>query len=275
VTRPRALISGVSGRRLVGVVGVASALLARPALGAGPVTAAAQGAPSLAGTIWDESGVLRANERSGLARRLQAEAAKTGAAVSIVLVPRLPRHEAIGELARRTFSERHLDAPGPPQVLLAVAKHERRAALETGLGPAGIVPEIDARQITRHLAADLESGPVRHALEEAIVGIANSVQATQDRRRPAPADPLDDAPPASAPQPAAARPRQAAGDVTLPRPSNDPSAENQPAPQPPHGRSLLPTAAMLSALVVLGLALRRRRRATLEHQAAKPGRPAR
>ena len=67
----------------------------------------------------------------------------------------------------------------------------------------------------------------------------------------------------------------AAGDVTPPQPSDEASAENKPAPQPPHGRSLLPTAAMLSALVVLGLALRRRRRATLEHQAAKPGRPAR
>jgi MYXO-CTERM domain-containing protein len=225
----------------------------------------------LGGKIWDESGVLRATERSGLARRLRAEAAKTGADVSIVLVQRLPKHEAIGELARRTFLERHLDASGPPQVLLVVAKHERRAALETGLGPAGIVPEIDARQITRHLAAALESGPVRQALEEAVVAIANSVQATQDRRRPAPADPLD-APPA---EPAPTRPRQTAGDVMLPQPSDEASAEDKPAPPPPHGRSLLPTAAMLSALVVLGLALRRRRRATLEHQAAKPGRPGR
>jgi uncharacterized membrane protein YgcG len=239
-------------------------------LAASPAAAETASAPAVAaGSLWDDARLLGRHERAAVERALRAAAAKSGAPVSIVLVPHLAAHETIEDLARRAFGERGLDAPGPPQVLLAVAKRERRAAVETGQGPAGIVPEIDARQITRHLAASLRTGDLAPLLDDAITRIVVSARATADRRRPSPPDPLDAIPVADSP-PSVDAVENGPPPAPAAAPKADPTAP--PAAAPSHGLSLYQTAGMLSALVVLGLALRRRRKLASE-QAEKPQPP--
>ena len=220
-------------------------------------------------TVTDEGKLLTPPQRVALERSLRAQAATSGSPLAILLVRHLARHDSIASLARRTFAGRGLDAAGPPRVLLVVAVDERRAAIETGQGPAGIVPEVDGRRIV----ADLESGLARRrlapALGDAAAAIAASARATAERRRPLPPDPLEPRPPASPVAPVDLT--SSAPPATGTRPDGAPG----PAPQPGEagGRSLVPTAALVSAGVVLGLALRRRRRLAEERAAQPPPRP--
>jgi MYXO-CTERM domain-containing protein len=251
---------------------VAGALIASLALEAPGRAGAAPG--TVSGAVWDEGGVLGRRERAALERTLRSAGAKTGSPVSILLMDRLPRHESIEAVAREAFGARALDAAGPPQILLAVAKRERQAAIETGRGPAGIVPEIDARQITRRLAGRLGGAALGASLEQAVSAIVGSTLATLDRRRPSPPDPLDDPLPAVAAAPATNK-------TPTPSPApEDSEANSDPTPTspspPPPGRSRVPAAAMVAALVVLGLALRRRRKTALENaEKAEPFRAGR
>ena len=91
---------------------------------------------------------------SGLSRRDQASlrgaldrASRTlGSPVAIELVAHLPRPGPELDAATRAAFESHgFEARTGDPVVLLVSVRDRRAAIETGKGPAGIVPEIDAR----------------------------------------------------------------------------------------------------------------------------------
>ena len=217
--------------------------------------------------IIDEGRLLTPAQRTALARAVRAQGTASGSTLWILLVPHLAHHDSIAALAQRTFAGDGLDAPGPPRVLLVVAAGERRAAIETGQGAAGIVPEVDSRRIV----ARLESGLARHrlaaSLDEAVAAIAASARATTERRRPLPPDPAEPGPAAIPPDGVTASAAAAKGAGSKP--------DGNPAPQPGEagGRSLVPTAALVSAAVVIGLALRRRRRFAEERAARTPPRP--
>jgi hypothetical protein len=139
---------------------------------------------------------------------------------------------------------------------LLVAPRAGRAALETGKGEAGIVPEIDARRITADLVRTLgrhtSTTTLANALGEAADRIAESVLATRERRRPLPDPHASEGDEAPAPSPNRDRPISVRGGATAPA-------------APPH-RSLMPGAYALAILVVVGLALRQRRRSDSDHQ---------
>ena len=221
------------------LVAGATLLVIGAARGAAPD--AAKSSPVLA----DPGGLLTTQQRAALVRSLRAKAVESGSPLSILLVPRLAHHETIAELAGRTFSADGLDAPGPPRVLLAVSAHDRQAAIETGQGVAGIVPEIDAQRIVARLQSDLARQHLVAGLDQAVAAIAASARATAERRRPAPPEP-------------------ASPDVTVPAPDRKAVAPKPDAPPAPGttatGHSLMPAAYAVAAIVVLGLALRRRRR---------------
>jgi len=231
--------------------------------------AAAPEDPSAPGAVLtDDAHLLTSPERAALQRLLRAKTIESGSALSILLVPRLAHRQTIEDLARRAFgaaTPEHPDASAPARVLLVVSTRDRRAAIETGQGPAGIVPEIDARAIIQRLQR--LDGAMAHrrldaALEDAVAAIAASARATAERRRPLPPDPQD-APPSAAPVAAGHR-TEPAPDDTGPEQSPDdgqrPGAGSAPKPGPPARRSLMPVAYALAGLVVIGLAIRRRRR---------------
>lgn len=206
--------------------------------------------------VVDEGHLLTGPQRAALQRSLRMKTAESGSPLSLLLVARLAPHQAIDELARRTFSDDALDAPGPPRVLLVVAAHDRRAAIETGQGAAGIVPEIDARRIVARLEAGLAHHHLVGALDEAVAALAVSARATAERRRPSPPDPLEAPAPASQ-----VAPLDAPELAPAPKPV-EAKPGTAPAPSTPDksGRSLMPAGYALAGIVVLGLAIRRRRR---------------
>ena len=221
-----------------------------------------------AAVIADPDHLLAPSERGSLERSLRGEAVASGSPLSILVVARL-RHETADELARRTFISEGLDAPGPPRVLLVVAARERRAAIETGQGVAGIVPEIDARRIVGRLQSSLGHHRLAAALDEAVAAIAASARATAERRRPAPPDPQEAHPAAAPGSPAGVTDRAPQANETEPKPEATPAA-GSPAGS---GRSLMPAGYVLAGLIVLALALRRRRR-NAEDRVAETERPA-
>lgn len=271
--RTRRHVWSLAGTVLAGVTLLAVAPHARaasPADSAGPAWA-----------LSDDGHLLTGRQRAALGRSLRDKAVECGSPLSILLVPRLPRREALDDLARRTFISERLDAPGPPRVLLVVAVHERQAAIETGQGPAGIVPEIDARRITDRLESALaHRGLGGVALDDAVAAIAASARATAERRRPSPAEPL---PPEARPSSAQVDPAgviEQGADASEGRTSleGSPAKASGTAQKPATSgatsgdRSLMPAAYVLAAFIVVGLALRRRRRLA-EDRVTPPRRP--
>jgi hypothetical protein len=214
---------------------------------------------------------------SGLSRRDQASlrgaldrASRTlGSPVAIELVAHLPRPGPELDAATRAAFESHgFEARTGDPVVLLVSVRDRRAAIETGKGPAGIVPEIDARAITAELARGLTRTNLADHLDHAVVAIVRSAEATHERRRPLA---RDEPPPRAGP----------VADVTGtrgPTPATTETPAVGGAPDGPAGtlrhRSRLPVATAIGILVLLALGLQKRRqlasaRAEAEAQAAR------
>jgi uncharacterized membrane protein YgcG len=144
-----------------------------------------------------------------------------------------------------------------------VSLQDRRAAIETGKGAAGIVPEIDARAITTELARNLSPANLPEHLWRALDAIVGSARATRERRQPLVPD---DEP--------AARPVDSGTATDAEAGAPDPAPGEAPGAPPGRTRSRLPIAAGIGVLVLLALALQRRRhfaasRAAAEEQAAR------
>lgn len=232
-----------------------------------------------AGSLWDEEGTLSGTTAGTRLRvRLRDAARRAGVPIAILVVGRrAATREPLDEMARRTFAERRLAAGTgtPDAVLLVAAPALRRSVIETGKGDAGIVPEIDARDITaelqRRFSRSSTATAVAQALSDAADGIATSILATGERRRPLAEDERAD----GAAVPGASRrlavdPGVAAtpGEGRVPgggplNQSADPST-NAPAGGLPGApgprRPMLPVAAGLAIMLVLALGLRQRRR---------------
>jgi len=189
--------------------------------------------------------------------RVASAAARAGVPIVVVIVggagsPPAAGTEDLEEAARVRFAAEKLSEEPSDAVLLLVAPRAGRAVLETGKGEAGIVPEIDGRRIIadlgRALGRHASTTTLARALAAAVDRIADSALATQERRRPLaePRGPERDelaAPPPSGAQ----RPTAGTG--------RDPGATT-----PPPRRSRMPVAYGLAILVMLGVALRQRRR---------------
>ena len=215
-----------------------------------------------AGRLWDEAGLLgHGREAAHLRDRLDTAARRAGLPIAVALVASGAAAaspddtEGLANAARDLVAERALSDGGADAVLLMVALHPARAVLETGKGEAGIVPEIDARPILADLRRALGGAPSpslrARALGEAADRLATSALATRERRRPLEReDPVDD------------RAAQAASSATTTTAATGVGPDALPADAAgarPH-RSLLPAAYGLAAFVLLGLALRQRRR---------------
>lgn len=242
--------------RILGILPIVVAGIAMVA----PIVAAA----ATNGRIWDDSHRLSSRQRMDLDRRLASAARRLGSPVFILVTNRLQR-ETAASLAARAFTERTLSGAGESNpVLLVVSVGDRAAAIETGKGNAGIVPEIDANQITKDLMHRLRHGDPSQALARAIEAIVVSAEATAVRRRPLPPDEEPPAPAGPNPAAAGAREVDTAGGVEIPdagqgtakvTPEHDPSETGR-------RRSRLPIAVGIAVLVLLALALRRRRQLT-------------
>jgi hypothetical protein len=186
-----------------------------------------------------------------------------GSPVAIELVAHLPNSRAGQDrVARDAFDAHGFDISRSDPVLLVVSLQDRRAAIETGKGAAGIVPEIDARAITTELVRNLSPANLPEHLWRALDAIVASARATRERRQPLV---LDDEP---------ARPADSgtATDGSDAAPTGPPG--EAPGAPPGRTRSRLPIAAAVGVLVLLALALQRRRqfaatRAAAEEQAAR------
>jgi hypothetical protein len=267
---------------------VLSVVVSAPALARTPAPVAA--APRL----WDEGNALSSQARGDLERRLGSAEKRSGVPL-YVLVTSGHRGEAMAELAAATFAARGLGAdPARNAVLLVVAVHGGGAAVETGKGSAGIVPELDARRIVKQLMRSLSSRHPETAIGQAITALAASAQATAARRKPLPPDPLDgplDDAPAPAEDGAAGRPdggplAPAApppeDELAAPRPLGDGGVDGGLVPGGPAGAatgsgrgSRLPIAIAIAALVVVALGLRRRKQLASNRPPEKEDRPRR
>jgi len=236
---------------------LAALALARPGSAAGPVSSD----PRPLGSLRDDSGLLnRGHAAETLRARVAGAAMRAGLPIAIVLVGATDSAREIApasleDAARAHFAEQGLSEGTNDAVLLLVAPRAGQAVIETGKGEAGIVPEIDARRITAALTRTLghhaSTTTVGRALAEAADRIADSVLATRDRRRPL-------AEPAGAAVAVAVDDEQ----VLAPSPARDHdtrTAGGEPSATSRH-RSLMPGAYALAIFVVLGLALRQRRR---------------
>jgi len=238
---------------------LAALALARPGSAAGPVSSD----PRPLGSLRDDSGLLnRGPAAETLRARVAGAAMRAGLPIAIVLVGATDSAREIApasleDAARAHFAEQGLSEGTNDAVLLLVAPRAGQAVIETGKGEAGIVPEIDARRITAALTRTLghhaSTTTVGRALAEAADRIADSVLATRDRRRPL-----------AEPAGAAVAVAVAVDDeqVLAPSPARDPdtrTAGGEPSATSRH-RSLMPGAYALAIFVVLGLALRQRRR---------------
>jgi len=177
----------------------------------------------------------------------------------LLLVGKL-HHESAAVVGASAFVTRGVaSGNGSDPVLLVVSLGDRAAAIETGKGNAGIVPEIDAQRITRDLSKHLSTGRPVKALARAIAAVGDSAEATTTRRRPLPPDPASaDAPP-EATVPGSDLPVGAAdggprGDAGPPQTTQKP-----PVPHPSGSGSRLPLAATIAGLLLLVLSVRRRR----------------
>jgi hypothetical protein len=217
---------------------------------------------------------LSRRDQASVRRALDRASRALGSPVAIELVAHLPRPGPELDAATRAAFEGHgFGARAGDPVVLLVSVRDRRAAIETGKGPAGIVPEIDARTITAELARGLTRANLPSHLDRAVTAIVRSAEATHERRRPLARDeppravpPLADA--AVGPAPAA----PTADDA----PEGSGAEPRTPTPGTPAvgRRSRLPVATAIGILVLLALGLQKRRqlaaaRAAAEAQAAR------
>lgn len=234
--------------------------------------------PPGAGHLWDAGGRLSPRARGELERHLATAARRLGSPVHLFITDRL-HHESAAQVAERLFVERALDgSEASNPVLLVVAVSDGAAAIATGKGNAGIIPEIDAARITRDLTAHKLALELQRPLTRAIDAIADAGEATAARRRPLSAqdDDLPPADPVPATQPTSDQPTPTPGGVTAGKPpppddrlpDTEPAAR-MPADQPGKG-SRLPIAAGVAGLVLLGLALRRRRKLAADRPPPPP-----
>jgi hypothetical protein len=209
---------------------------------------------------------LSHRDQSRLRQELERAARALGSPVAIELVAHLPVGRAGQDrVARDAFDAHGFDISRSDPVLLLVSLRDRRAAIETGKGAAGIVPEIDARAITSELGRNLSPANLPEHLWRALDAIVASGRATRERRQPLvpddePARPVDSG-------------TGTDGDGEAPGGPAGPPDEAPGAP-PGRTRSRLPIAAAVGVLVLLALALQRRRhfaasRAAAEEEAAR------
>jgi uncharacterized membrane protein YgcG len=247
-------------------------MMALLAQATGPSLNGAAPAPPLRKHLWDDGAALAPRARGDLEERLRSARRQTAIPISILVVAKLRHGESMGDFARRAFEDRGLGSESGDAVLLVVAPHDRQAAIETGKGPAGIVPEIDADAITAPLRLRARSSLLAPALGTAIDRIVLSVTATAERRQPLPPEPGRTGEPARGVggPPGGPGPDRNAG--AAPAAADLVDAPAAPAP-PSRGRSMLPTAVAASGLLVVALALRQRRKATSERDTSSKAPP--
>jgi TPM domain len=216
---------------------------------------------------------LSGRDQASVRRALDRASRTLGSPVAIELVAHLPSPGPELDAATRAAFEGHgFGARAGDPVVLLVSVHDRRAAIETGKGPAGIVPEIDARTITAELARGLTRTNLADHLDHAVVAIVRSAEATHERRRPL----ARDEPPRAVPPLADG----ARGPVPAPTADDAPEGSGAEPRTPTPGtpavgrRSRLPVATAIGILVLLALGLQKRRqlaaaRAAAEAQAAR------
>jgi len=249
--------------------------LLAPAIARPAAATAAETAPRPLGALRDDRGLLGGGPNAAsLHDRVAGAAARAGMPIVVVIVGGAPSARGAGmanleEAARLRFAEEKLSEEASDAVLLLVAPRAGRAVLETGKGEAGIVPQIDGRRITADLARALDrhasTTKLARALAEAVDRIADSALATRDRRRPLAEPRVGERDEIPAPL-SSGHQRPSAGT------SHDQSATAQPR------RSRMPVAYGLAIVLMLGVALRQRRRfgsgSAHRHQATpRPKRP--
>lgn len=264
-------------------LGVAAVLMCGAVLGAARGVALATPAararmpvtesPAVEPRVWDGQHLLSSPARETLERQLAAAADRAGVPFFVLVTDRL-HGEPVADLAARIYAEKQLGVdPSRNVVLLVVAVTSGAAAIETGKGSAGIVPELDARRIVKELTANLSSHHPERALGQAVPALAAAARATAARRTPLPRPPPDPEPPVDA-APAESDQRADATAAGSPEDAESSSAVGEaPADAGPPGvttaepghparRSRVPLAAAIGVLVLVGLGLRRRRQIT-------------
>lgn len=264
-TRPRSCRSSPSPR-MAAAVRVVSVMVA---VAAGTPARAAAGVTAL----WDDARVLTPRARAGIERTLAAASDRAAVPLFVVVAER-GRDGSASALAARAFEEHGLRSRLEHNpVLLAVVLRPPAAAVETGKGNAGIVPELDANRIRQRLASRLSARHPEEAISEAVMSLSASALATAVRRKPLPHDALDPAPDDSgaaavevrpgAPDAAAPDPEDGGATSVGPDPARDAGlpadATGRGSEGPPSRRSRLPLATGVGVVVLLALALRRRR----------------
>lgn len=251
-------------------VAVALCVLPSTAAGAHQTATSSVASSPQAGLLFGQLDGLSRRNQDRLREELERATRALGSPVAIEFVLHLPGARAPRDSAARDAFDAHgFDTGRSDPVLLLISPRERRAAIETGKGPAGIVPEIDARGITADLTRDLIDANLPEHLWRALDAIVASARATHERREPMAPD--------EAPTPGVgtgARP-DAPG---LP-PGEEVGLGEATTPTGPGGdarpRSRLPIAAGIGGLVLLALALQRRRHLSSARAAAEDERAAR
>jgi uncharacterized membrane protein YgcG len=212
--------------------------------------------PPLGGSalVWGDAELRTQVGQKRLQGQLEAASRAVGSPVAIFLVERLS-HSTAASLAEEAFESHQMADAGTDAILLLVAVHDQQAVIETGKGPFGLVPEIDARGIVSRLARHLTRANLAGRLSPAIRDIVASARATRLRRQPLPPDEIAGAPTAMDSKPAS---RTGAGDPgpTEPAAGESPAATNLPAAVKP--RSRLPFAIAAGVLFLVSLALYKR-----------------
>ncbi|MES1209697.1 MAG: TPM domain-containing protein [Pseudomonadota bacterium] len=243
----------------------ASIALATLVLAARPVMSARSDDHQPGTRLEDESHQLTARERTTMEAQLTSAARRLGQAIFVV-VANQSNGETPAQTAARLFAARSLDTDETANpVLLFVSPRDRAAAIETGKGVAGIVPEIDAVRITKRLTASRRDEELAAAVARAVDAIVASAEATAARRRPSsladdPPPPVRVPTPPSVPEPTPAGVEGSDGETegdAVGTQEGKLTGTGTAAPTP--RRSRVPIAAGIAVLLLLALALRRRK----------------
>lgn len=117
------------------------------ALGSTAAQASEAPVPALTGRVVDQAGILSAEQRQAISRKLEAFEQAKGSQVAVLVVP-TTGGEAIEDFATRVTDQWKLGRAGVDDgVLLLIAMQERRMRIQTGRGVQGSLTDALSKRI--------------------------------------------------------------------------------------------------------------------------------
>ena len=128
--------------------------------------------PALTGAVNDGAGLLTAEERAGIEKRIAEHRKAHGNEVVVFIVPLLGA-ESIEDVAHATFNTWKIGRSGKDDgVLLVIAPNERKTRIETGKGVGGAITDLQSKRIlSERVGPRLREGKAFEAISAGVESI--------------------------------------------------------------------------------------------------------